>query len=159
MKATTFSKLGALAAVAGAVAVLAPTAAGQASFSGSPDAIDRAVAAHQAELRSMALEARERGMIERPVVAPVGPDAFERALITHGGEATTHKFAMLDSRERSLATRPPGSTAIAASSASAGFDWSDFGIGAGAGIGLVLTLVGLGAGVAAMRRNERVTTA
>jgi len=155
MKATTFSKLGALAAVAGAVAVLAPTAGGQTGFRGSPDAIDRAVAAHQAELRSTALEARERGMIERPVVAPVGPDAFERALITHGGET----MAMLDSRERSLATRPPGSTAIAASSASAGFDWSDFGIGAGAGIGLVLTLVGLGAGVAAMRRNGRVTTA
>lgn len=167
MKATTFSKLGALAAVAGAVAVLAPTAAGQASFSGSPDAVDRAVAASQAELRSTALEARERGMIERPAVAPVGPDAFERALITHGGkvspqitplERREQLLAMLERREQSLATRPPSSSQIATTSSA--FDWSDFGIGAGTGIVLMLALLGLGAGVLATRRSdEHVATA
>jgi len=172
MSATTCSKrrVALVAMVAGALTVLAPVAQadpGDAfmralenrqstpSFIGSPDAIDRAVAAKEAS-KVAAIDARERALSERPSVGPShGPDAFERALISHANGLHSQTVAMLDSRERSLGTRPlPAQSAE--TSASAGFDWGDFGVGAGVGIGLALLL---GLGTAALRRHESVSTA
>jgi hypothetical protein len=155
---TTFTRwLLTVAAAVGSVAVLAPMASGQTGFRGHPDAIDRAVAARQAELRETALEARERGLVERPAVTLVGPDALERALISHTDEMTTRTAAMLDARERALTGRPVSS--VERPSSLPGFGWSEFGIGAGAGIGAALLLALAGIALVGSRRGERVKTA
>jgi hypothetical protein len=130
------------------------------SFVGSPDAIDRAVAAREANKVELALEVRERALTERPATTTtLGPDAFERALITHADEQTLKTTAMLDARERSFASRPLGSVQQPRVSGH-GLDWGDFGIGAGAGLGSALVLVLLGAAILGSRRtHDRVTTA
>jgi hypothetical protein len=128
------------------------------TFVGSPDAIDRAIAAREANQLQLALEVRERALTERPTTTTPGPDAFERALVTHNDGLTAQTVAMLDARERALFERPIASQPSEATTP--GFDWSDFGIGAGAGIGLMLVLLGLSAGVLGLRRGEsRVETA
>jgi hypothetical protein len=129
------------------------------TFVGSPDAIDRAIAARQAQSMLRALEIRERALTERSgATTTVAPDAFERALVTHADGLTAQTVSMLDSRERALVGRPTPSQPVAVTSG--GFDWSDFGVGAGAGIGLMLVLLGLGAGLPAFRRDDsRATTA
>ena len=170
MTTSTNSKrrLAGLAASVAAMAFLVPVARAQ-----SPDAFMRAVdAQQQTQIRTpdvfvravnarpsdkfAAIDARERGLTERPAVQPSpGPDAFERALITHADALTAQTVAMLDARERSLASRPLGS--VQQPVPASGFDWSDFGIGAGAG--LLLALV---AGVAAFvvgRSYGRLKTA
>lgn len=132
------------------------------SFVGSPDAIDRAVAAREANKVELALDIRERALTERPATTTTtrpGPDAFERALITHGDEQTLKTTAMLDARERSLASRPVGSVQPPTVSGR-GLDWGDFGIGAGAGLGSALVLVLLGTAILGSRRtHDRTTTA
>jgi hypothetical protein len=128
------------------------------TFVGHPDAIDRAIAARNAEQTLQALEIRERALIERPVSTVAGPDAFERALVTHADGLTAQTVSMLDERERALVGRPAPTQPVV--TPTGGFDWSDFGMGAGAGIGLMLVLLGLGAGVLAQRRGDsRMTTA
>jgi hypothetical protein len=133
------------------------------SFVGSPDAIDRAVAAREANKVELALDVRERALTERPATTTTtttpGPDAFERALITHANEQTLKTAAMLDARERSFASRPVGSVQHPTMSGR-GLDWGDFGIGAGAGLGSALVLVLLGAAILGSRRtHDRATTA
>jgi hypothetical protein len=175
MTRSTSKRLVALALSAAALTIAVPVAPAQSpdafmralnsqqqqqpTFVGSPDAIDRAIAAREAEKAYLALEARERALTERPTGTPTsGPDAFERALVTHADARTAQIASMLDRRERSLVSRPV-STPIVGTTPSR-FDWSDFGMGAGAGVGLMLVLLGLGAGVLAQRRNDaRVTTA
>ncbi len=143
----TIRRLAGLVGIAGAFAVLVPVAQAGSGFNGSPDAIDRAVAAEQAK-KVAAIDARERSMLTRPVLESVGtpPDAFERALITHADGVTSRTIPMLDAGL--LPTRTVESR----------FNWSDFGIGAGAGIGFILIVVGLGAGVLVVRHSHgRVT--
>jgi hypothetical protein len=171
MWARTFSKqrVTIVAMVVGALTLLAPPAqadSGDAftralenrestpSFIGSPDAIDRALAAKEAS-KVAAIDARERALSERPRVGPsLGSDAFERALVTHANEIDSRTVSMLDRRERALGERPLAASPVAVSDGR--FDWGDFGVGAGAGVGIVL-LVGLG--TVALRRNERMSTA
>jgi hypothetical protein len=125
------------------------------SFVGSPDAIDRALAVREAE-RIAAIDARERGLTERPGRSmPYAPDALERAVITHADAINAQTVSMLDSREQALSERPAVSSSISVTG-SEPFAWSEFGMGAGAAIGLVL-VAGLGA--LALRRGQRVTTA
>jgi hypothetical protein len=146
------------ALVAGTVLVIVPVAQADSGFTGSPDAIDRALAARQAE-KFAAIDARERGLTERPTLESIGsaPDAFERALITHAGDVRSQTISMLDARERAQSTRPVASEPI---SSSGGFDWGDFGVGAGAGIGSMLVVLGLGATFLGVRRQSgRMTTA
>ena len=124
------------------------------TFVGSPDVIDRAIAARESNQVQTALDTRERALTERPTSTTTpGPDAFERALITHADEQTLKTAAMLDARERGL-----GEQRTLASQASVtgseGFDWDEFGMGAAAG----LVLLG-GLGALALRRSGRVTTA
>lgn len=125
------------------------------SFVGSPDAIDRAVAVREAE-RIAAIDARERGLTERPGGGTTySPDAFERALITHTDAMNAQTLSTLDVRERGLSGRPGASSPVLAASGE-GFDWSGFGMGAGAVMGLFLIA---GLGTLAIRRSSRVTTA
>ena len=168
MTTSTYTRrLAIAAAVVGAMTVLVPVAQAQSpdAFMRSvntqnaqaqePDAFMRAVNAQQTD-KLAAIDARERALTERPGVAPaIGPDALERALLTHTDTMTTKTAAMLDARERSLASRPVGS--IQQPVVDSGFDWGEF--GAGAGIGSVLALL-LGAGIVGIRRSHsRVTTA
>ena len=164
----TTRRLVTVAAVIGAMTLLVPVAQAQQSPDvvmravnarnapvDSPDVIMRAVNARQND-KLAAIDARERALTERPVVAPPVPDALERALNTHTNALTTTTTAMLDARERSLASRPVGSVQQPVVVES-GFDWSDFGAGAGAGSALALLL---GAGILGIRRTQgRVTTA
>jgi hypothetical protein len=126
------------------------------TFVGTPDAVDRAIAAREARQVAAAIEARERALTERPsTITTHGPDAFERAVITHTDAMNAQTVSMLDSRERALSGRPSVSSPGLVASGE-GFEWSEFGMGAGAAIGLVL-IAGLGA--LALRRSGRVTTA
>jgi len=173
MSATTFRKrrLAIVAIVAGALVTSQVTQAdpgdaferalknhqAASSFVGHPDAIDRALVAKEAS-KLAAIDARERGLTERSTFGGTyGPDAFERALITHTDGVTSQKISMLDSRERALGERPPTSSPVAAPDG--GFDWTDFSVGAGAGIGLMLVLLGLGVVVIVRRSHARMTTA
>ena len=115
-----------------------------------PDAIDRAVAAHEAEMKAAVIDARERALTERPT-STGGPDAFERAIVNRTAELTAQRASMLDSRERALVARP---TTLTQTAGSDRFDWGDFGVGAGAGIGFVLVLLALGAGLLMTRRTD-----
>lgn len=176
MTTSTHSKrrLTIVAAVVGAMTVLVPVGQAQSpdaferalrnhqtqqqSFVGSPDAIDRALAAREAQ-KLEAIDARERGMTERPSASTrttYAPDAFERAVVTYTDAMNGQKISMLDARERALSERPTVSSTVSMTG-SEGFDWGDFGIGAGAAIGLVL-IAGLGA-LAIRRSQSRVTTA
>jgi hypothetical protein len=150
------------ALVAGAVMVIVPVAQADSGFTGSPDAIDRALAARQAETFA-AIDARERGMTERPTLERIGsaPDAFERALIAHADAVRSETISMLDARERAQSTRPVASEPISSEpiSSTGSFDWSDFGVGAGAGVGSMLVVLGLGAALLGARRQSgRMTT-
>jgi hypothetical protein len=127
------------------------------TFLGSPDAIDRAIAAREAQRKAMVLDARERSLTERPAATTsVAPDAFERALTTHTDALTTRTMSQLNARERALTERPT-IVSPAAVTVSEGFDWGDFWMGAGAGIGLVL-VAGLG-GLLIRRSQTGLTTA
>lgn len=199
-------RLATIALIAGALTVLVPVAQAESGSQGSPDVVDRAVAARQAETRFLgspdaidravaakqaqklsAIDARERGMVERPAHHSVPPDAFERALITHADAVTSQTVSMLNSRERGLGERPGSVVSVPSTvverilaqergraadlgllrpsgirgetaGASGAFDWSDFGVGAGAG--LMLGLLVLAGGVITIRRSHRhVTTA
>jgi hypothetical protein len=169
MSATTFSKRVALIGmVAGALTVLAPVAQAAPpdaleravanresapSFNGSPDVVDRAVAANERS-KVASIDARERALTERPSTSSsYGPDAVERALTTRANEIESRTVSMLDSRERALGERP---LTASPTFSDGGFDWGNFGFGAGVGVGIML-LVGLGA--VAVRRNERISTA
>jgi hypothetical protein len=149
----------AAALVAGAVSLLAPVAQADTGFRGSPDAIDRGLAAKEAS-KLAAIDARERGLTERSTFGGTyGPDAFERALATHADEIESKMISMFDSRERAMVQRPLTSSPVAASEGGS-LDWQDFSVGAGAGIVLMLVLLGLGAVIASNRRgHDRVTTA
>lgn len=198
-------RLATIALIAGALTVLVPVAQADSGSQGSPDVVDRAVAARQAETgflgspdaidravaakqaqKLSAIDARERGMVERPAHHSVPPDAFERALTTHADTVTSQTVSMLNKRERGLGERPGGVVSVPSTverilaqergraadfgllrpseirgetaGASGAFDWSDFGVGAGAG--LMLGLLALAGGVIAIRRSHRhMTTA
>ena len=175
--APTMSRLARLALIAGAVMVLVPVAQADSGSVRSPDAIDRALAAQQAE-RAAALDARERAMqtrlasdpismldareralLTRPGLASIGtPDAFERALRAHEESAVQGLTSTPDVLERTAAAGP--AQYLPPTTTASGFDWSDFGIGAGVGIGFMLVIVGLGSGVLAVRNSRvRVTSA
>jgi hypothetical protein len=125
------------------------------SFVGSPDAIDRALAVREAE-RIAAIDARERGLTERPAHSTTySPDAFERALITSTDAMNAQTVSMLEARERGLSGRP-GVSSPALVASGDGFDWSGFGMGAGAAMGLFLVA---GLGTLAIRRSGRMSTA
>ena len=176
MTRSTSRRFAAVALTAAALTIAAPVAQAQSpdaferavrseqqskpTFVGSPDAIDRAIAARNAQQVAAALEARERALTERPTSTTTAPpDAFERALVTHSDGLTAQTVSMLESRERALVGRPVPSQQVAAAPAG-GFDWSDFGLGAGLGVGLTIGLLGIGAGITATRRSDgRMTTA
>jgi hypothetical protein len=122
------------------------------SFQGSPDAIDRAVATRQAE-QAAAFDAREHAALD--LNRGISPDVVERAVRAHELNAMPDLSSMPDAVERTAAA---GQLQYAPPTTTSRFDWSDFGIGAGAGVGLMLLLGGIGA--LALRRSEgRVTTA
>jgi hypothetical protein len=159
MGTSTSSKrrLATVALIAGALTILVPVAQADSSFRSSPDVIDRAVAAQQAE-KVAAIDARERAMLTRPdlrsVAAP--PDAFERALQNRPTGTPSllavQQFLANDARQRTLEARRVGLVYPAVSST--GFDWNDFGVGAGAGIALMLAILGLVVGVPVGRRGH-----
>jgi hypothetical protein len=155
-----------------AALTLVPTALADTGFRGSPDAIDRAVAARQAELRSgfegspdaidRAVAARRAQLAadfdrrEHPQLElGTSPDVVDRAVTVHRN-AMPDLSSMPDVLERTAAAgqlqyQPATVTG-------SGFDWGDFGMGAGAGIGLLL-LLGIPVGVLVVRGNRRMTTA
>ena len=167
----TIRRLAGLAGIAGAFAVLVPVAQADSGFNGSPDAIDRAVAARHSQIGSSfqgspdaidravaarqseqvaAFDAREHA---QPALTSPSPDVVERAVIAHELNALPDLGAMPDVLER---TAGSGQLQyLSQPTISNGFDWNDFGIGAGAGIGLMLLLVGLGAGAWTMRQGGR----
>jgi hypothetical protein len=154
-------RLAIAALIAGALTILAPVAQADSSFRGSPDAIDRAVAAQQAK-KFAAVDARERSMLTRPDLRSVAgpPDAFERALQYRPSPKLSmlelQHFLANDNRQQSLAGLPVAPVHPAVSGT--GFDWEDFGVGAGAGIGFILVTLALGVGVLVVRhRYGRVT--
>ncbi len=169
MSATTFSKrrVALIGMVAGALTVLVPV--GQAdpgdafmralenrqtapSFIGSPDAIDRALAAKERS-KVAAIDARERGLTERTSIGTThGPDAFERAVSRRSDGTHPRPAHLIDGRVGVLVERPPSASPVAAGDG--GFDWSDFGLGAGTGMGFVLVALGIGIGVLAVRRGQ-----
>ncbi|MEX0850477.1 MAG: hypothetical protein WD015_03140 [Gaiellaceae bacterium] len=162
MGTSTSSKrhLATVALIAGALTMLVPVAQADSGFKGSPDAIDRALAARQLEMTAV-LDARERSMLTRPDLGSVAapPDAFERALQnrpTGTPPLPLQHFLANDARQRSLDARHVGSVQRTVSST--GFDWDAFGVGAGAGIGFILATLALGVGVLVVRRGHgRVT--
>ena len=167
----TIRRLAGLSVVAGAFAVLIPVAGANSGFNGNPDAIDRAVAARQAELGSSfqgSPDAIDRAVAARQAVdvamfdarehaqlalTPLSPDVVERAVTAHDLNAAPVLTGMPDVFERTIAAGQL--QYLSQPTISNGFDWNDFGIGAGAGIGLMLLLVGLGAGVWTMRQGGR----
>ena len=167
----TIRRLAGLSVVAGAFAVVIPVAGANSGFNGSPDAIDRAVAARQAELGSSfqgspdaidravatrqaqqdaAFDAREHAQL---ALSPASPDVVERAVIAHELNAAPDLSGMQDVVDRTVAAGQL--QYLPQPTASNGFDWNDFGIGAGAGIGLMVLLLGIGAGVWTMRHEQR----
>jgi hypothetical protein len=79
-------RLASVVLIVGAMATFAQFAQSDPGLTRSPDAIERALAAEQAQ-RIAAIDTRERrAPLERPTLAGgrgSGPDGFERALITH----------------------------------------------------------------------------
>ena len=161
-------KLAAVAAAVGAFAALVPVAQAEPGFDGSPDAVDRAVAARQAQLGSgfkgspdaidRAVAARQTQLIssydarehaQLAVVPP--PDVVDRAVFAHQLDSATDLSRMPDVLERTAAAGALQYGPV--TSTSSRFDWSDFGIGAGAGMGLLLVL-GLGIGAIVVRHNN-----
>jgi hypothetical protein len=174
----TIRRIVSLAVVLGSVAVLAPVAQADAGFQGSPDAIDRAVAARQAELagsfngspdaidravvatraaQDAAFDTREHAALRLPPAGVTSSDVIERAVRAHEREAIVDLSGMPDVVERAAAA---GELTFRSETTSAGgFDWRDFGIGAGAGVG-VMALLGLGVGLLIGRHgNRQMTTA
>ncbi len=166
----TIRRLAGLAVVAGALVALIPVAQADSGFQGSPDAIDRAVAARQAELGSSfnggpdavdravatkqaqeiaAFDAREHAQL---ALTPPAPDVLERAALAQQLNTMPDLSRMPDVVERTVAA---GQLQYLTQPTSNGFDWNDFGIGAGAGIGLMLLLLGTGASVWIIRQGER----
>jgi len=177
--APTMSRLATLGLMAGVMMALVSTAQAESGSVRSPDAIDRALAAQQAE-SAAALDARERAMQTRPASGPISmldareralltrpglasidlgtPDAFERALRAREQSAIQGLTSMPDVFERTAAAGP--AQYLPPTTTARGFDWSDFGIGASVGIGFMLVIVGFGAGVLAVRNGHgRVTNA
>jgi hypothetical protein len=171
----TIRRLAGLAGIAGAFAVLVPVAQADSGFNGSPDAIDRAVAARQAQAgsgfngspdaidravaarqaeQSAAFDAREHAQL---ALAPPSPDVVERAVSAHELNSTPDLSGMPDAFERTAASGTLQYLPV--STTTSRFDWSDFGLGAGAGMGFML-LLGLGIGVLLVRHgNGRMRTA
>jgi hypothetical protein len=147
---TTIRMLVGLGAVTAAVAALGPVAHASSGYQGSPDAVDRAVAAKQAELAAD-FDAREHAQlrIEQPV-----PDAFERAAAAHELR-TLDAMPVPDAFERAAAAGQLQYQPVTASTSTNGFDWGDFGLGAGTGVGLVLLLAGLALGAWIGRQGRR----
>ncbi len=167
----TIRRLAGLTVVAGAFAALAPIAQADSGFNGSPDAIDRAVAARQSQIGSSfqgspdaidravamrqaeqaaAFDAREHAQL---ALSPASPDVVDRAVIAHELNAMPDLSGMPDVLERTVAAGQL--QYLSQPTTSSGFDWNEFGIGAGAGIGLMLLLLGIGAGVWITRQGER----
>ncbi len=166
-----FRRLAGLAAVAGAFCALAPIAQAGSGFKGSPDAIDRAVAARQAQLDSSfqgspdavdravaarqveqtaAFDAREHAQLS---LSPAASDVVERAVTARQLGSTPDLSVMPDVVERTAAA---GTLQYQTQDASTSrFDWSDFGIGAGAGIGAMVLLIVLGVGLLNLRPSGR----
>jgi hypothetical protein len=136
---TTIRRLVGLGAVTAAVAALGPVAQASSGYQGSPDAVDRAVAAKQAELAAD-FDAREHAQlrIEQPV-----PDVFERAVAARELRSLD-ATPVPDAFERAAAAGQLQYQPVATSTSD--FDWGDFGLGAGTGIGLALVLAGLAFG-------------
>jgi hypothetical protein len=166
----TIRRLAGLAGIAGAM-VLVPVAQANSGFNGSPDAIDRAIAARQAELGSSfqgspdaidravatrqseqaaAFDAREHAQL---ALSPASRDVVERTVRAHQLNFTPDLSGMPDVVERTVAAGQL--QYLSQPTTSSGFDWNEFGIGAGAGIGLMLLLLGVGASVWITRQGER----
>jgi hypothetical protein len=138
-----------IATIAGATMLLIPVAQAQSGFDGSPDAVDRAVAAKQAQ-DAAAFDAREHAQLA--IQTPM-PDVVERTVRAHQLSTGPDLSGMPDVLTRTAAagqlqySQTPTSTS--------GFDWQDFGLGAGAGGGIVLLLGGLGIGLWLGRHGQR----
>jgi hypothetical protein len=151
----TMRRLVTLAAIAGAMSTFAPIANGS-DIVRSPDAIDRAVKAQQAEIYAN-VDAREHPVLSAPRTSTPSPDVVERAVRAHQEQLASDLSSMPDVVERTAAA---GSAQyLSQPTPSSGFDWSDFGIGAGVGVGFMLTLGALGAGLLTRRSRENVKTA
>jgi len=164
----TIRRLAGLAVVACAFGALVPVAQADSGFQGSPDAIDRAVAAKQTEIGfNGSPDAPDRALAAQQVqetaafavrehaqlaLTPVSPDVFERTVDAKRLNASGLS-AMPDVLDRTVAAGEL--QYLAQPTTTNGFDWNDFGMGAGAGIALMLLLVGLGASVWTMRQSQR----
>ncbi|MEX0850090.1 MAG: hypothetical protein WD015_01180 [Gaiellaceae bacterium] len=125
---------------------------------GSPDVIDRAVAARQNDLSTMLdsreralgpkpsesstpmLDARERALTEKREVqlgSGASADAFERAVAGRG--STIDRFVANDNRFRIDPSNNPGRVTVSASGRE--IEWPQIGIGFGVGIVLILGLL------------------
>jgi hypothetical protein len=152
----TKRRLVTLAAIAGAMSMFAPIANGS-DIVRSPDAIDRAVKAQQAEIYAN-VDAREHPVLSAPRTSTPSPDVVERAVRAHQEQLASELSSMPDVVERTAAAGPEPYYSQS-TSAGNGFDWSDFIIGAGVGIGSMLVLVGLGSAILTRRSREQVKTA
>ena len=126
----------------------------------SPDLIDRAVAAEQHHLATMLdarersfdakqvdsstpmLDARERALVEKREVqlgSGVYPDAFERAVATHGQT----RAPLVADFDRFLIDPSTNPVQVTATSTGSGreIEWPQVGIGFGIGIALILGLL------------------
>lgn len=141
-------RLIAVGMVVGAI-TLVPVAQAGSGFDGAPDAVERAVAAHEAD-QAAAFDAREHAQLAIPTPAP---DVVERAVRAHELSAGPDVSGMPDVITRTAAAGQlhyfQGPTTAS------GFDWQDFGLGAGAGMGLMLLLGFLGLGVWVGRSGQR----
>jgi len=156
------------AVFAAALAVSVPAAFGDSwgadrqngtTFVGSPDLVDRAVAAEQRRLATMLdarehayiagrdelstpmLDARERGLTEKREVqlgSGVYPDAFERAVAARG--STVDRFVANDDRFQIDPSSNPVQVAATGDSGRE-IEWPQIGIGLGIGMALILGLL------------------
>jgi hypothetical protein len=147
IRSTHSRRLATLVVIAGALAAVVPVAQAGSGFNGSPDAVDRAVTAHQAQIGS-----KFNG----------SPDAIDRVVAARQAQIASNFNGSPDAIDRALRSdelAAAGAIESTAASTTSGFDWSDFGIGAGAGIGVMLLLGGLGLGVVTRRNGRQVSTA
>jgi len=155
------------AVFAAALAVSVPAAFGdswgddrqsQTTFVGSPDLVDRAVAAEERRVAAM-LDARERAHsagsdeLSTPMLDArenafgaklqvqlsngISPDAFERAVQARG--STVDRVVANDNRSRVVPTNDPVPVEVTGSGRE--IEWPQIGIGLGIGIALMLGLV------------------
>jgi hypothetical protein len=118
-------------------AIAAADRQNQTTFAGSPDAIDRAVALKQQQLESM-LDARERAYgtkYEVQLGTGVHADAFERAVTAH--ERTSGFVG--DDRFRIDPTSQPGPVSVTGSDRD--IQWPQVGIGFGIALALLFGLI------------------